>query len=71
MGLLAIQGVDNPFGELISSMLFNFYPVLVLLILFLCISKGKDFGPMKKAEIRASSEGKLFADGSIQWFQKK
>tara|TARA_Y100000385_G_scaffold63266_1_gene62251 strand:- start:1994 stop:3478 length:1485 start_codon:yes stop_codon:yes gene_type:complete len=64
MGLLAIQGVDNPFGELISSMLFNFYPVLVLLILFFFIAKGKDFGPMKKAELRASSEGKLFADGS-------
>ncbi|MDG1840776.1 MAG: Na+/H+ antiporter NhaC family protein [Crocinitomicaceae bacterium] len=63
MGLLAIY-VENPFSALLGSMAYNFYPIIVLLVLFFLIAKGKDFGPMKKAEKRANLEGKLIADGA-------
>ena len=64
MGVLAIQGIENPFKELISSMAYNFYPIFVLLLLFFFILSGRDIGLMKKAEKRANNEGKLFDDGS-------
>ena len=45
-------------------MLFNFYPICVLLILFFFVFTGKDIGLMKKAEKRANNEGKLYNDGA-------
>ena len=63
MGLLVTQGVDNPFMGLISALPYNFYPILVITFLFFLIISGKDFGPMKSAEIRVR-EGKMFNEGS-------
>ena len=63
MGLLVTQGIDNPFMGLISAIQYNFYPILVIAILFFLIISGKDFGPMKSAEIRVR-EGKMFDEGS-------
>ncbi|MCB0642815.1 MAG: sodium:solute symporter [Phaeodactylibacter sp.] len=62
MGLLALAGFDNPFGMMLKSMVFNFYPVLALLLVLYIIFSEWDFGPMAKAERRARDEGKLFAD---------
>lgn len=62
MGLLALAGFDNPFGMMIQAMVFNFYPVLALLLVLYVIFSGRDFGAMAKAERRARDEGKLFAD---------
>ena len=44
-------------------MKFNFYPVLVILLLIVLIITGKDYGLMKKAEKRTKN-GKLFDEGS-------
>lgn len=64
LGLLALNGMDDPFTTLFQSYIFNLYPIFtVLLLLFLTIT-GKDFGPMKKAMIRAEKEGKLLRDGA-------
>lgn len=64
MGLLLLQGFENPFNVLFNSIIFNFYPFLALGFVFYIILSGKDYGAMKKAEARAKNEGKLIADGS-------
>ncbi|MBD3410889.1 MAG: sodium:solute symporter, partial [Ignavibacteriales bacterium] len=63
-GLLLAQGFDRPFLALAGAFPFNFYPMLAMgMVLFIVLS-GRDFGPMKKAELRARNEGKLLRDGA-------
>tara|TARA_B100001559_G_C16355768_1_gene554923 strand:- start:9 stop:938 length:930 start_codon:yes stop_codon:yes gene_type:complete len=64
MGLLITQGLEYPFQELVSALKYNFYPILVIMLLFYMILFDKDFGPMKKAELR-TRKGNKFNDGSI------
>ncbi len=64
MGLLVKEGFDNPFGTLFQAAAYNFYPMLALIIVVIIIMTKKDFGPMKKAEVRAKETGKLLADGA-------
>jgi len=64
MGLLITQGIDNPFSMLLSSIKYNFYPLLAILIVFLIIVTKKDFGPMAKAEKRTKETGKLLSDNA-------
>lgn len=64
MGLLILQNIDQPFLSLIKAIPFNFYPILALALVFVIIISGKDFGPMKKAELRARKEGKPIRDGA-------
>jgi len=49
IGLLATQGVENPVRMLVSSMPFNFYAIIALLIVLLVVLTGKDIGPMREA----------------------
>ena len=62
MGLLVLQGLENPIKVLAYSFPFNFYPFLAIAMVAYIIASGKDFGPMKKAEIRTREEGKLMDD---------
>ena len=64
MGLLLTQGFDHPFGTMMHSILYNFYPFLALAIVFFVIFSQKDYGPMRKAELRTREEGKLMWDNS-------
>jgi tetracycline resistance efflux pump len=64
IGLLATQGVENPIRVLVSSMPFNFYAILALLIVLITVLTEKDLGPMKKAEHRVRVENKLLRDGA-------
>lgn len=65
MGLIAAQGFVNPLEVLIGAFPYNFYPfIAVSMVLFIIISQ-KDFGPMKKAEMRARNEGKVLRDGAV------
>ncbi|MCV6629874.1 MAG: sodium:solute symporter [Flavobacteriaceae bacterium] len=64
MGLLLAQGFENPFALMISSIKYNFYPILAILIVFLVVLSKKDIGPMAKAEKRTRETGKLFNEGS-------
>lgn len=64
IGLLIIQGVENPVKVLISSMPFNFYAIFALLLVLIVVVTEKDFGPMKKAEHRVRVENKLLRDGA-------
>jgi len=62
MGLLLTQGIDKPFSVLISSIKYNFYPLIAIVIVFVVILSKKDFGPMAKAEKRTKETGKLLSD---------
>ena len=64
MGLLVLQGLENPIKVLAYSFPFNFYPFLAIAMVAYIIASGKDFGPMKKAEIRTREEGKLMDDNA-------
>jgi len=64
MGLLLTQGLENPFALMLSSIAYNFYPILAILTVFIVIITKKDVGPMAKAEKRTRETGKLLNDGS-------
>lgn len=63
-GLLAAQAVVDPFGVVLGSIAFNFYPLLITALIIFVILSGKDFGEMKQAEIRTRETGKLIRDGA-------
>ncbi len=60
MGLLLTQGVENPMSVLASSIVYNFYPILTIILVFVIIVSKRDFGSMAKAEKRTAETGKLF-----------
>jgi tetracycline resistance efflux pump len=64
MGLLLMQGFENPFSTLFKALPFNFYPIMAVALVFYLVLSKKDFGPMKKAEKRALEEGKVLADNA-------
>jgi len=59
MGLLLLEGYSNPFGILIQSIGYNFYPIIALLMVLTVILWKKDIGPMRKAEQRVKETGAL------------
>jgi tetracycline resistance efflux pump len=64
MGLLLTQGIDKPFSVMISSIKYNFYPLLAIAIVFIVIFTKKDIGSMKNAEKRTKETGELMNKGS-------
>jgi len=64
MGLLIVQGFEHPFPVLFKAIPFNFYPILAVVMVFYIILSKKDYGPMRKAENRAITEGKVLADNA-------
>ena len=65
MGLLVASGFSNPFATMMQSMVYNFYPLLALLLALVIIFSKRDFGAMAKAERRATEQGKVIADDAI------
>jgi len=61
---LNLPHVDG-FQTFISSLPYNFYPFLAILMVFYVASTRKDFGPMLKAESRARSTGKVLSDTAV------
>ena len=67
IGLIAQQfenlgiGTD-PFVMFIQSIPHRFYSLLAMALVFVVVLAGWDFGPMQRAEHRASREGKLVRD---------
>ena len=64
MGLLLTQGFDKGFGVLFHAMIYNFYPVLALLLVLIVIFFNFNIGHMKQAEHRVKVEGKLLANNA-------
>jgi Na+/H+ antiporter NhaC len=57
----AISGIEElsepAYTIFLQSIPYSFYPFLALLLVFLVVVRGKDFGPMYRAEIRARLTG--------------
>jgi Na+/H+ antiporter NhaC len=64
MGLLAAQGVASPIRVLIATIPLNFYALLAVVYALYIAFSGRDWGPMARAERRASETGKLLRDGA-------
>ena len=65
VGMGPIETASDAMGAFVSSIPYNIYSWLAVLLVGL-IAAGivPDFGPMKAAEARAESEGKLLRDGA-------
>lgn len=61
MGLIAAEGLSQPFSQLVQAAVLNFYPMLIVVILLTVILTRKDVGEMKTAEAR----GTLLRDGAV------
>uniref|UniRef100_UPI0040488335 Na+/H+ antiporter NhaC family protein n=1 Tax=Polaribacter sp. TaxID=1920175 RepID=UPI0040488335 len=64
MGLLLTQGIEKPFSVMMSSIKYNFYPLIAIAMVFVVIFTRKDWGPMKRAEERILKTGLLMNEGS-------
>lgn len=63
VGCLATR--EQAYVFMLKAIPFNFYAIFsLLLVLLLALGAVKEFGPMKKAELRALNEGKLLRDGA-------
>lgn len=61
-GLLGGAGVENSMGTMIKSIPMNFFCLLVVFSIPLIALTGKDFGPMKKAELAAANDPNYYKD---------
>lgn len=60
-----IDGYDEAaYSIFLKSIAYSFYPILTLLFVFVIAASGRDFGPMLKAERRASSHGLVSREGA-------
>ncbi|MEF9938523.1 MAG: Na+/H+ antiporter NhaC family protein [Clostridium sp.] len=70
MGLIGAEIASGmitgePMNLLIASLPFQFYSIISLITVLFYILSGKDWGPMKKAEMRVQTTGKLYDDGVV------
>jgi Na+/H+ antiporter NhaC len=63
-GMAAALSDASPFLVFIQSIPFLFYPILALLLVGLIVVTQRDFGPMWKAENRASRGEGLYREGA-------
>ncbi|UGU14351.1 sodium:solute symporter [Sinomicrobium kalidii] len=71
MGLLLTQGIEAPFSLMLSSIAYNFYPLITILIVFIVIVSRKDIGPMAKAEQRTRETGMLMNENAKPMLSNK
>ncbi|MBA2691666.1 MAG: Na+/H+ antiporter NhaC family protein [Rubrobacter sp.] len=61
----SIEGFgQSAYSVFLSSIPYSFYPMLAILFVFAVAITGRDFGPMRAAEERARTEGKVMRDGA-------
>ncbi len=65
VGLLTKENISNPIPTFFSTIPLNFYPIITVLLASFMAFTFKDFGSMKKAEIRSLETGKTIADGAV------
>ncbi len=54
----------NAYGVFVETIPYRFYNIFILLFIIFTIWFMREFGPMRKAEIRARTEGKVISDNS-------
>lgn len=66
IGIGAIMTQTDALNLFIKAMPLNFYAIFsVVFVALICAGVIPEFGPMKKAELRAENEGKLLRDGAV------
>ena len=61
----AERGIEaDPYVAFLQTLPYRFYPWLMLAFGLMLVWTRRDFGAMRKAELRARTTGKLFADGA-------
>ena len=63
----AIEGTSvtmTPYTIVLQSIPFRFYSIFAIILVLAIALSGRDYGPMLKAEYRARTTGKVFADGA-------
>jgi len=63
-GLKIIGSDANAYSTFLATIPFRFYPIMMLVFVFMTSYFKRDFGPMYKAEVRAINEDKPVADNS-------
>lgn len=59
-GIKSIDGLnEGVYATFMNSLQYSFYPVFTLLFILMLILMNKDFGPMRKAELRARNTGEV------------
>ncbi len=64
-GLLPAAPTVGPYAMWLSALPYHFYSILALLMVYLVVVFRRHFGPMRRAEERAYSEGKVLRDGAV------
>ncbi len=62
--LEAAGSTISAYKVFIDSLPLKFYSIFALVLLLMVVLSGRNFGPMLKAEYRARTTGKVFADGA-------
>ncbi len=63
----AIEGTSvamTPYSIVLQSIPYRFYSIFAIILVLAIALSGRDYGPMLKAEYRARTTGKVFADGA-------
>jgi Na+/H+ antiporter NhaC len=66
-GLMPVGAISNPseaYGIFIQTIPYRFYPIFMLVLVFLIGWWNRDFGAMHKAEVRCRKTGQVLADGA-------
>jgi Na+/H+ antiporter NhaC len=61
---VSLQIDRDAYWTFVQTIPYRFYPILMLFTGFLLVSLGRDFGPMRRAELRARTRGKVLAEGA-------
>ena len=72
VGIGAIATQNDAFNLFVKAMPFNFYAIFSSIFVgFFCARIIPEYDPIKKAEIRAVTEGKLLCDGAVPLMSKE
>ena len=63
--LATIHSNENAYNVFIQTIPYRFYPIMMLIFIFFIAWLQRDFGPMFKAEKRATDEGKVLRDNAV------
>jgi len=63
--LVTIHSSENAYNVFIQTIPYRFYPIMMLIFIFILAWLQRDFGPMFKAEKRAVDEGKVLRDDAV------
>lgn len=64
-GLNAIGSAENAYNVFLQTIPYRFYPIAMLIFVFMVSYYERDFGPMLSAERRSVTTGKVSRDGVI------